>query len=63
MDGFDTDTNIVIVAPPTGPTFSTRRYCVPAADRKVVVDRPDRLPQRTILKVHAAVNPSRPTST
>jgi cell division protease FtsH len=58
MDGFDTDTNIVIVAATNRPDILDPALLRPGRfDRKVVVDRPDRRGREAILKVHARGKP------
>ncbi|MBW7883464.1 MAG: ATP-dependent metallopeptidase FtsH/Yme1/Tma family protein [Caldilineaceae bacterium] len=61
MDGFDTDTNIVIVAATNRPDILDPALLRPGRfDRKVVVDRPDRRGREAILKVHARGKPLAP---
>jgi cell division protease FtsH len=61
MDGFDTDTNIVIVAATNRPDILDPALLRPGRfDRKVVVDRPDRRGREAILKVHARGKPLTP---
>jgi cell division protease FtsH len=61
MDGFDTDTNIVIVAATNRPDILDPALLRPGRfDRKVVVDRPDRAGREAILKVHARGKPMAP---
>ncbi len=58
MDGFDTDTNIVIIAATNRPDILDPALLRPGRfDRKVVVDRPDRRGREAILKVHAKGKP------
>jgi cell division protease FtsH len=58
MDGFDTDTNIVIVAATNRPDILDPALLRPGRfDRKVVVDRPDRRGREAILRVHAKGKP------
>lgn len=53
MDGFDTDTNIVIIAATNRPDILDPALLRPGRfDRKVVVDRPDRR-DKAIFRVHA----------
>jgi cell division protease FtsH len=61
MDGFDTDTNIVIIAATNRPDILDPALLRPGRfDRKVVVDRPDRRGREEILKVHARGKPVAP---
>jgi cell division protease FtsH len=61
MDGFDTDTNIVIIAATNRPDILDPALMRPGRfDRKVVVDRPDRRGREAILKVHARGKPLAP---
>ncbi|MFN8490729.1 MAG: ATP-dependent zinc metalloprotease FtsH [Caldilineaceae bacterium] len=61
MDGFDTDTNIVIIAATNRPDILDPALLRPGRfDRKVVVDRPDRRGREAILKVHARGKPLAP---
>ena len=61
MDGFDTDTNIVIIAATNRPDSLDPALLRPGRfDRKVVVDRPDRRGREAILKVHARGKPLSP---
>jgi len=61
MDGFDTDTNIVIIAATNRPDILDPALLRPGRfDRKVVVDRPDRRGREAILKVHARGKPLTP---
>jgi cell division protease FtsH len=58
MDGFDTDTNIVIIAATNRPDILDPALMRPGRfDRKVVVDRPDRRGREAILNVHARGKP------
>jgi len=58
MDGFDTDTNIVIIAATNRPDILDPALLRPGRfDRKVMVDRPDRHGREEILKVHARGKP------
>jgi cell division protease FtsH len=58
MDGFDTDTNIVLIAATNRPDILDPALLRPGRfDRKVVVDRPDRRGREAILKVHARGKP------
>ncbi|MFN8439777.1 MAG: ATP-dependent zinc metalloprotease FtsH [Caldilineaceae bacterium] len=61
MDGFDTDTNIVIIAATNRPDILDPALLRPGRfDRKVVVDRPDRRGREAILNVHAKGKPLAP---
>jgi cell division protease FtsH len=61
MDGFDTDTNIVIIAATNRPDILDPALLRPGRfDRKVVVDRPDRRGREAILKVHTRGKPMTP---
>ncbi len=61
MDGFDSDTNIVIVAATNRPDILDPALLRPGRfDRKVVVDRPDRHGLEEILRVHARSKPIGP---
>ncbi len=61
MDGFDTDTNIVIIAATNRPDILDPALLRPGRfDRKVMVDRPDRKGREEILKVHARGKPMAP---
>ncbi len=61
MDGFDTDTNVVIIAATNRPDILDPALLRPGRfDRKVVVDRPDRRGREAILKVHARGKPLSP---
>ena len=61
MDGFDTETNIVIIAATNRPDILDPALLRPGRfDRKVVVDRPDRRGREAILQVHARGKPMAP---
>ncbi len=61
MDGFDTDTNIVIIAATNRPDILDPALLRPGRfDRKVMVDRPDRRGREEILRVHARDKPLAP---
>ncbi|MCB0045408.1 MAG: ATP-dependent metallopeptidase FtsH/Yme1/Tma family protein [Caldilineaceae bacterium] len=61
MDGFDSDTNIVIIAATNRPDILDPALLRPGRfDRKVVVDRPDRRGREQILRVHARGKPIAP---
>ncbi|MEM7129515.1 MAG: ATP-dependent zinc metalloprotease FtsH [Chloroflexota bacterium] len=58
MDGFDTETNIVIIAATNRPDILDPALLRPGRfDRKVIVDRPDRRGREEILKVHVRGKP------
>jgi cell division protease FtsH len=58
MDGFDTDTNIVIIAATNRPDILDPALLRPGRfDRKVMVDRPDRRGREAILRVHTRGKP------
>jgi cell division protease FtsH len=61
MDGFDTETNIVIIAATNRPDILDPALLRPGRfDRKVIVDRPDRRGREAILQVHARGKPLAP---
>ncbi len=61
MDGFDTDTNIVIIAATNRPDILDPALLRPGRfDRKVMVDRPDRRGREAILVVHTKGKPLAP---
>ncbi|MCC6455193.1 MAG: ATP-dependent zinc metalloprotease FtsH [Caldilineaceae bacterium] len=61
MDGFDSETNIVIIAATNRPDILDPALLRPGRfDRKVVVDRPDRRGREAILQVHARGKPLAP---
>ncbi|MGD0003053.1 MAG: ATP-dependent zinc metalloprotease FtsH [Anaerolineaceae bacterium] len=58
MDGFDTDTNIIIMAATNRPDILDPALLRPGRfDRRVVLDRPDVRGREAILKVHAKGKP------
>jgi cell division protease FtsH len=58
MDGFDTDTNVIIVAATNRPDILDPALLRPGRfDRRVVLDRPDRLGREQILKIHVKGKP------
>jgi len=58
MDGFDTDTNIIIVAATNRPDILDPALLRPGRfDRRVVLDRPDVRGREAILKVHTRGKP------
>jgi len=61
MDGFDTDTNIIIMAATNRPDILDPALLRPGRfDRRVVLDRPDMRGREAILKVHAKGKPLAP---
>ncbi len=61
MDGFDSDTNVIVMAATNRPDILDPALLRPGRfDRKVVVDRPDRRGREAILKVHARGKPLAP---
>jgi cell division protease FtsH len=62
MDGFDTDTNVIIMAATNRPDILDPALLRPGRfDRRVVLDRPDVRGREAILKVHAKGKPLEPT--
>ena len=62
MDGFDTDTNIIIMAATNRPDILDPALLRPGRfDRRVVLDRPDMRGREAILKVHIKGKPLDPT--
>ena len=58
MDGFDSDTTVIVIAATNRPDILDPALLRPGRfDRKVVVDRPDRRGREAILKVHAKGKP------
>jgi cell division protease FtsH len=58
MDGFDTDTNVIIVAATNRPDILDPALLRPGRfDRRVVLDRPDRLGREKILEIHVKGKP------
>jgi cell division protease FtsH len=58
MDGFDTDTNVIVVAATNRPDILDPALMRPGRfDRRVVLDRPDVKGREAILKVHARGKP------
>ncbi|NLE76232.1 MAG: ATP-dependent zinc metalloprotease FtsH, partial [Chloroflexi bacterium] len=58
MDGFDTDTNVIIMAATNRPDILDPALLRPGRfDRQVVMDRPDRVGRRAILDVHVKGKP------
>jgi cell division protease FtsH len=61
MDGFDTDTNVIIMAATNRPDILDPALLRPGRfDRRVVLDRPDMRGREAILKVHAKGKPLAP---
>jgi len=61
MDGFDTDTNVIIVAATNRPDILDPALLRPGRfDRRVVLDRPDMRGREAILKVHTKGKPLGP---
>jgi cell division protease FtsH len=58
MDGFDTDTNIIVVAATNRPDILDPALLRPGRfDRRVVIDRPDMRGRRSILAIHTRGKP------
>jgi len=58
MDGFDTDTNVIVIAATNRPDILDPALLRPGRfDRRVVLDRPDVKGREAILKVHAKGKP------
>jgi cell division protease FtsH len=58
MDGFDTDTNVIVVAATNRPDILDPALLRPGRfDRRVVLDRPDMIGREKILKVHMRGKP------
>jgi cell division protease FtsH len=58
MDGFDTDTNVIIVAATNRPDILDPALLRPGRfDRRVILDRPDMRGREAILKVHTKGKP------
>ncbi len=58
MDGFDTDTNVIIIAATNRPDILDPALLRPGRfDRRVVLDRPDMKGREAILKVHVKGKP------
>ena len=63
MDGFDTDTNIIIMAATNRPDILDPALLRPGRfDRRVVLDRPDMRGREAILKVHVKGKPLAPST-
>ena len=62
MDGFDTDTNVIVMAATNRPDILDPALLRPGRfDRRVVLDRPDRVGRQMILQVHMRGKPLEPT--
>ena len=62
MDGFDTDTNVILIAATNRPDILDPALLRPGRfDRQVVMDRPDMKGREQILKVHVRGKPLEPT--
>ncbi len=58
MDGFDTDTNVIVVAATNRPDILDPALLRPGRfDRRVVLDRPDRKGREQILEIHVKGKP------
>ena len=61
MDGFDTDTNVILIAATNRPDILAPALLRPGRfDRQVVMDRPDKKGREEILKVHVRGKPLEP---
>ena len=61
MDGFDTDTNVILIAATNRPDILDPALLRPGRfDRQVVMDRPDAKGREAILKVHVKGKPLEP---
>jgi cell division protease FtsH len=61
MDGFDTDTNVILIAATNRPDILDPALLRPGRfDRQVVMDRPDKRGREEILKVHVRGKPLEP---
>ncbi len=61
MDGFDTDTNVIVVAATNRPDILDPALMRPGRfDRRVILDRPDMRGREQILKVHVRGKPLAP---
>ncbi len=62
MDGFDTDTNVIIIAATNRPDILDPALLRPGRfDRRVTLDRPDVKGREAILRVHSKGKPLEPT--
>jgi len=58
MDGFDTDTNVIVIAATNRPDILDPALLRPGRfDRRVVLDRPDKRGRRAILDIHVRGKP------
>lgn len=58
MDGFDTDTNVIIIAATNRPDILDPALLRPGRfDRRVILDRPDMVGRKAILEVHSRGKP------
>jgi cell division protease FtsH len=63
MDGFDTDTNVIIMAATNRPDILDPALLRPGRfDRRVILDRPDMRGREAILKVHVKGKPLAPNA-
>jgi cell division protease FtsH len=63
MDGFDTDTNVILVAATNRPDVLDPALLRPGRfDRRVILDRPDVKGREAILKVHVKGKPLEPSA-
>ena len=61
MDGFDTDTNVIVIAATNRPDILDPALLRPGRfDRRVILDRPDSIGRRQILDVHVRGKPLAP---
>ena len=62
MDGFDTDTNVIVVAATNRPDILDPALLRPGRfDRRITLDRPDMRGREAILKVHSRGKPFEPS--
>jgi len=62
MDGFDTDTNVIVVAATNRPDILDPALLRPGRfDRRITLDRPDMRGREAILRVHARGKPFEPS--
>ncbi len=62
MDGFDTDTNVIVVAATNRPDVLDPALLRPGRfDRRVVIDEPDMNDREAILKIHSTGKPLAPS--
>lgn len=61
MDGFDTDTNVIVIAATNRPDILDPALLRPGRfDRRIILDRPDMVGREAILEVHARGKPLAP---